>query len=37
MNNNTIVDFGLRLNDACWNTYAGTAYVFRHHAHTFQY
>ena len=27
-NNDTIVDIGLQLNDACWNTYAGDAYVF---------
>ena len=27
MNNATIVKYGLVLNDACWNTYAGTAWV----------
>ncbi len=27
-NIDAIVDFGLQLNDACWNTYAGDAYVF---------
>ncbi|KAI0738967.1 seven-hairpin glycosidase [Daedaleopsis nitida] len=25
MNNNTIVDIGLKLNEGCWNTYASTA------------
>ena len=29
-NNDTIVNIGLELNDACWNTYAGDAYVFCH-------
>ena len=29
-NNDAIVNIGLQLNDACWNTYAGDAYVFRH-------
>lgn len=28
LNNQTIVNIGLELVDACWNTYAGTAYVF---------
>ena len=27
-NNDTIVNLALQLNDACWNTYAGTAYIF---------
>jgi hypothetical protein len=27
-NNDAIVNIGLQLNDACWNTYAGDAYVF---------
>ena len=27
LNNQTIVDKALQLNDACWNTYASTAYV----------
>jgi mannosyl-oligosaccharide alpha-1,2-mannosidase len=27
-NNDTIVNISLQLNDACWNTYAGDAYVF---------
>jgi hypothetical protein len=27
LNNDTIVKVGLELVDACWNTYAGTAYV----------
>lgn len=27
LNNNTIVKIGLQLVDACWNTYASTAYV----------
>jgi hypothetical protein len=26
-NNDTIVNIGLQLTDACWNTYASTAYV----------
>ena len=26
-NNDTIVNIALQLNDACWNTYAGDAYV----------
>jgi mannosyl-oligosaccharide alpha-1,2-mannosidase len=26
-NNDTIVNYALQLNDACWNTFAGTAYV----------
>lgn len=27
LNNQTIVDYGLALMEACWNTYASTAYV----------
>ena len=27
MNNNTIVNIALELNEGCWNTYASTAYV----------
>jgi mannosyl-oligosaccharide alpha-1,2-mannosidase len=27
-NNDTIVNYALQLNDGCWNTYAGDAYVF---------
>jgi hypothetical protein len=27
LNNQTIVDIALKLNDGCWNTYASTAYV----------
>ena len=27
-NNDAIVNIGLQLNDGCWNTYAGDAYVF---------
>lgn len=27
LNNQTIVDTALRLNDACWNTYASSPYV----------
>lgn len=27
LNNQTIVDIALQLVDACWNTYASTAYV----------
>ena len=27
LNNQTIVDWGLALMEACWNTYASTAYV----------
>jgi hypothetical protein len=27
LNNDTIVNIGLELADACWNTYASTAYV----------
>jgi len=26
-NNDTLVNIGLQLTDACWNTYASTAYV----------
>jgi hypothetical protein len=26
-NNDTVVNIGLQLTDACWNTYASTAYV----------
>ena len=27
LNNQTIVNLGLELNEGCWNTYASTAYV----------
>lgn len=27
LNNQTIVNYGLQLTDACWNTYNSTAYV----------
>jgi hypothetical protein len=27
LNNKTIVDYGLELTDACWNTYKSTLYV----------
>ncbi|GJJ15130.1 hypothetical protein Clacol_009405 [Clathrus columnatus] len=29
LNNDTILDIGLKLTDACFNTYVGTAYVFK--------
>ena len=28
LSNQVIVDFGMRLTDVCWNTYASTAYAF---------